>query len=344
MVARLCASMGVPHETRVWVHDAIDGNLMDAARRARMTLISDWARANSVSHVALGHTADDQAETFLMALSRASGLDGLVGMRRNWRQDGIEWSRPLLGQSRAGLRAYLRRHVVAWAEDPTNEDPRYERVRARHALATLAPLGIDAGKIAHTLNHLGMANHALDALLRRAVDAHVVEVAGALRVDRAGFDAFPHELQRRMLVSAIAWLSGNPVPPRSEKQINLLFAARDGRDATLQGCRLRVKADHLLLVREMRAVVHQITPPDQAWDRRWHLGGPPSPGLTVRALGAGGLRACPDWRATGLPREVLIVTPAIWHGEALVAAPLAGLARGWGASLSPSYKTFILSH
>jgi tRNA(Ile)-lysidine synthase len=64
----------------------------------------------------------------------------------------------------------------------------------------------------------------------------------------------------------------------------------------------------------------------------------------VRALGTEGLRACPDWRATGLPREVLVVTPAVWRGNLLVAAPLAGLSGGWRAETVRPFHLFGLSH
>ena len=46
------------------------------------------------------------------------------------------------------LRDHLREAGLGWTEDPMNEDPRFERVRARQALAALAPLGIDAERLA----------------------------------------------------------------------------------------------------------------------------------------------------------------------------------------------------
>jgi tRNA(Ile)-lysidine synthase len=61
----------------------------------------------------------------------------------------------------------------------------------------------------------------------------------------------------------------------------------------------------------------------------------------VRALGETGIVACPDWRGTGLRRASLLATPAVWRGDALVAAPLAGLAGGWSAALCEDRRDFV---
>ncbi|MFN3971763.1 MAG: tRNA lysidine(34) synthetase TilS [Gemmobacter sp.] len=336
-VAALCTGLSVPHRTVVWKHGPVAGNLMDAARRARMALIAGWARERGIGHVALGHTADDQAETFLMALSRASGLDGLVGMPAQWQAEGVGWTRPLLRATREDLRAYLRRHGIGWAEDPTNDDLRYERVRARAAMAALAPLGIDAGRIGVSIDNLRMAQEVVAEALR-AEGAHVSEMAGALRIDRAGFGQMPREMRRRVLVSGIGWLSGETAPPRGEAQVMLLDAAEAGLDRTLGGCRMIARGNHLWLLREARAVSGIEAVPGSVWDGRWLVTGPGAePGVTLAALGPAGLRQCPDWRATKLPREVLAVTPGVWRGDVLVAAPLAGMANGWVARVRPAF-------
>ena len=342
-VAAYCASLGIAHTTLRWDHGDIAGNLMDAARKARMALIRDWAQARGIAHVALGHTADDQAETFLMGLARASGLDGLAGMRRCWRADGVMWARPFLGHGRAALRAYLRRHGVGWVDDPTNDDDSYMRIKARKALAVLAPLGITVESLTATAGHLTLARYALRQMVAEACRQHVTEQAGALHINRAAFAAMPDDVQRRLILAAIGWLSGDPYPPRSSKQASLLVILRQGRDATLNGCRFRAGPDTIRVLREPKALVTLDPPTTAIWDNRWRLTGPHAAGLTIRALGDG-VRQCPDWRATGLARDILLVSPAIWLGNMLIAAPLAGLPNGWTAEITQSLHAFILSH
>jgi tRNA(Ile)-lysidine synthase len=341
-VAAFCASLGVAHDTLVWDHGPIPGNLMDQARRARIALMADWAQARGIGHIALGHTADDQAETFLMGLARASGLDGLSGMRHLWHEAGVWWGRPLLDQSRAQLRAYLGRQAIGWIDDPTNDDIRRERTRARRALAALAPLGITADRLAITCANLAMAQSTLQDATHKAANEVARECCGALDIDRAGLAGLPQELRRRLLITAIRWMNGAAKPLREDKLAVLQGALSAGRDATLGGVRFRPQGGQIKVTREARAVMGPV-PVGGVWDHRWQVVGPAVPDARIAALGADGLRQCPDWRRHG-PREALIVSPALWLDRRLIAAPLAGLGPEWQASLGPTFTSFILSH
>ena len=342
-VARVCANLGVPHTTLVWDHGDISGNLMDAARQARYALIAGWAAKQGLSQVVLGHTADDQAETFLMGLARAAGLDGLSGMRPAWTLDGITFARPFLRVPRLRLQEYLREQGIGWVNDPTNEDDTYTRVKARHVVRALAPLGITVKQLASVTEHLAMAQSVVRMATNRAARDVVQELAGTLVVDSSSFHAQPYEVQRRILIGASSWISGAVHPPRANALGRVEWAILTGKDSTLSGCRFRVNANTIRILREPKAVATLATPTTAPWDNRWHLDGPHARGLTIRALGDG-LRAVPGWRNTGLPRDALMVTPAVWRDDILISAPLAGFAQGWTATLRPSFASFLLSH
>jgi len=346
-VARACAGLGVPHDTLVWEHGAVAGNLMDAARKARYRLIAGWARAQGISHVGLAHTADDQAETFLMGLAREAGLDGLAGMRRDWTEAGIVFGRPFLCQTRAELRGWLTRNGQGWVDDPSNDDDRFTRVKARRALKALRPLGITVERLNSVVQHLAMALSVVDRATAEAADRLAQEAAGALVLDRNGFGELGPELSRRLLVAALRWMSGAGHPPRAASVERVEAAIRAGRVATLAGCRIRPSGADIRLTREPKAVAAATAAPGAIWDHRWHLTPPEGQeveGLEIRALGAAGLQACPDWRATGHSRDALLVTPAIWRGDRLIAAPMAGKPAEWTAEIVPSLQRFILSH
>jgi tRNA(Ile)-lysidine synthase len=333
-VAADCALLGVPHAVRVWDHAAVAGNLMDAARRARMGLILDWARGRGIRHVALGHTRDDQAETLLMGLARQAGVAGLSGMRRHWVEDGVTLHRPLLDAGRGELRDWLRAQGIGWVDDPTNEDARFARIRARGALAALEPVGITAAGLAAVAGHLAEAQAALAVQVRAVAAGSVEPVAGALKITPGLYDA-PAELRRQVIVTALLWLTGADHPPRAAELERFMSAMAAGRDATLAGCRFRKG----WLMREARALGGPV-PVGQLWDLRWRVVGP---GGEVRALGAEGLRQCKVWRASGLPRQVLEVTPGVWQGGTLLAAPVAGWNNGWSARLDAGDHLFRLS-
>lgn len=326
-VGAMCAALAVRHEIRIWEHGVVPGNLMDQARRARIGLIADWARSRGIGVVALGHSRDDVAETFLMGLGRAAGLGGLSGLRRDWEDGGVRFHRPLLDAGREELRAWLRSQGIAWVDDPTNENDRFARTRARKALVALGPLGISAERLATVAGNLARVQDALAEQVA-AARCSVEERAGALRFD-AGLWSAPAEVQRQVMGAALTWLSGADYVPRAAEVERMRAALATGRDATLAGCRAR----RGWLMREPRAVGGP-RPVGQVWDGRWLVEGPVA---EVRALAAEGMRQLKDWRKAGLPREVLLVTPGIWQGETLLAAPAAGLSAEWQARLQSPF-------
>jgi tRNA(Ile)-lysidine synthase len=343
-VGRICAGLGVPHDVLLWDHGAIAGNLQDQARRARYGLMADWARARGIGHVALAHTADDQAETFLMGLARGAGLDGLSGMRREWTQGGITFHRPFLLKERTELRAWLTRHGIGWIDDPSNDNDRFTRVRARRALKALKPLGITVEKLSGTVVNLSRAQRVVERAVCEAATRVSREQTGSVILDREAFRHLGPELERRLLIAALNWVSSAEYAPRADGVCRVGRAIGDARDSTLHGCRIRVTEAEVRITREPRAVRGRSSPTDQLWDGRWRMDGPHDPALEIRALGAEGLRRCKDWRATGESRDALLVSPAVWRGETLLAAPLAGLENGWKARIVAGFESFLLSH
>ncbi|WP_299963350.1 tRNA lysidine(34) synthetase TilS [uncultured Roseobacter sp.] len=333
-VAARCAELGIPHQTRRWTGWDHQGNLQKAARDARYALITDWAQDNRLQTVALGHTLDDQAETLLMRLARGAGVDGLTGMSPRRLSLGITWLRPLLGASRADLRADLTARGVAWIEDPSNEDLRFDRVRMRKALDLLSPLGIDAHALGQVASNMARARDALSWQAFLEARRIARSEAGAVCLDWRVYRTLPDETARRILLSALGWISGSDYVPRRRPVLGLIELLKAGTGGTVDGCHAWRNHDMLWVAREYQGVRDVTCSTTELWDGRWRVeGGPEHANLHVAALGTAGLAQLPAWRKTGRPGEVLRVTPGVWRGPELVAAPAAGLENGWRAQV-----------
>lgn len=346
-VAGVCRDLGVPHETLRWHCEQVTGNLPDQARRARYRLLAEWARCNSLGCIAIAHTLDDQAETFLMRLAREAGVDGLAAMVPHWQQNGATFCRPTLGVERRELRDVLRERGIDWIDDPTNSDSAYDRPRARMALAALKDVGISARGLSNVAQHLAEVRTSLYWYVFLAAQSHVRFAKGDAYIARKGFRTLTRDVARRLLQELLKWISGAEYAPRGRSVELMLESIRGGTGMTLHGCVMTVMQDELHLTREERAVADLRVPADRPWDARWQLDGPWPDDVEIGCLGQTGLLQCPEWHECGMPEVSLRASPAVWRNDHLVAAPLADFANGWQATLLRDDKQFfaaVLAH
>jgi tRNA(Ile)-lysidine synthase len=200
-------------------------SLQDAARRARLGALATLAMARGARRVALGHQADDQAETVLFRILRGTGLPGLAGIP--YERD--PFVRPLLDVWRAEILRYLHRRSIPFVEDPSNADLRYARARIRHRILPL--LAEENPRVSEALVALARAARArsvsggedlstaaLAALSRRAASS-----VGRLR-GKGGTSAVDVSGRRRVVVSygevRIEPRDVAPAPPRRDLVID----------------------------------------------------------------------------------------------------------------------------
>jgi tRNA(Ile)-lysidine synthase len=136
LVAERCKTLGVRCEiltVDVKAARAPHVSLQEAARNVRLLALQEAAARLGCARVALGHTADDQAETVLFRIVRGTGISGLRGIpyRR-----GI-FIRPLLDVRRKSVMAFLAKRRIPFVEDPSNANRHYTRVRIRLDLLPL---------------------------------------------------------------------------------------------------------------------------------------------------------------------------------------------------------------
>ena len=346
-VKSICNELGVSHETLTWDGWRGSGNLPDAARRARYALMASWASENNIPKVALAHTINDQAETFLMRLAREAGVDGLAAMNSSWRQNGIEFCRPVLSISRTELRGYLNALGRKWIDDPSNADEAYERTKARNALDALSHLGISARSLSNVAQHMSDVRGTLYWYTFLTARDHAQIDRGDVIFPRKFFRTLQSDISRRLLQQTLKWISGTEYAPRGRSIEFLREAIRGGTGMTLHGCELIITRDALRFTREANAVDGVRVPATEIWDDRWVLEGPWPKGAEIAMLGENGLADCPDWRDAGLPANSLKASPAVWREDQLIAAPLAGVGNGWSARLlrdQDHYFAALLAH
>jgi tRNA(Ile)-lysidine synthase len=255
MVARASADLGLPHAILTWEHgDAADTGVQEKARAARYHLMTAYAHAHGIQAIVTAHHLDDQAETFLMRLKRGSGLDGLAAIPERSTWDGVTILRPLLDVPKARLVATLEEQGIAYASDPSNADPRFERARMRAATDALAELGLTPEMLALTARRLRRAREALDHAADTFLADHSKMHADHAVIDQDALLAAPQEIALRALARIIEAVGGSEEPVRLAKLEALCAALSEHPNTTqtLGHCRIEPKGRRLAIFREQR--------------------------------------------------------------------------------------------
>lgn len=369
-VAREAESLGLPCQILHWSGDKPPTVSQATSREARRNLLVDAIRAESdwfdrLRHpqgsqfrwrprtLMMAHHQEDQAETVLMRLARGSGLDGLCGIRRRDvvtrnatplrpQSYSVELLRPLLAMPKSRLIATLRARDVRWIEDPSNTDERFERVRLRNALVSLAGLGITADKIALSARRLSDAESPLRSIIEDWVKPHPlndqwlyaeIEIGGPMF---AG--AYFGSRTLRQLLCSYGGDAREPELAQLEALYHLACSeeqrmARGG--LTLGGCRIEFRGDRGSMLRvyresgDERLPVVPIVPGGWIdWDGtrfcvKGH-GSAPS-GAVVRSLGIKGWadlkRAVTGFDDIAWPAAAVATLPSIARGGEVIAHP-----------------------
>jgi tRNA(Ile)-lysidine synthase len=259
MVKELARRLGVPHRTLRWRGRKPRTGLQEAARYARYALLAQIATRSRFSHILTAHTLDDQAETVLFRLARGSGLFGLAGMAHaaplplNGVRE-IFLVRPLLHLPKARLVATLQAARIAYAEDPSNRDPRFTRARLRTLMPALAREGLDARGLARLAARLRRAESTIQVAVQAARSALAPPPwpqHGPIVFPTAPFAGLPAEVGLRLLGEAVAH-TGNEGPVELAKLESLYEALRQARSRlrrTLAGALITLSSDYLTVER-----------------------------------------------------------------------------------------------
>jgi tRNA(Ile)-lysidine synthase len=224
----------------------------DAARRIRYEFLEEAADNVGADRIAVGHTQDDQAETFLLKLIRGAGLTGLAGVRP--RRGRI--IRPLLDTSRADLRKYLTERGHTWIEDESNADLGNPRNRIRHRV--LPELDCAAGGSARPAiaRAAGLAREDaewLDELAGRCYEALVQSEGNGVTIEVSALRREPPPLQRRVLLRALRSAAGDHEVGLDHVDAAMAALSGSTGGADFPGGRLELRRGKLVLIQQKPA-------------------------------------------------------------------------------------------
>lgn len=348
VVAR-AEALGLPARILVWAGPRPTSGLPAAARAARRALLLDAARAAGCDTLALAHHADDQAETFLARLARGSGVLGLAAMAKERREGDVLLVRPLLDLPKTRLVATLEAAGLAWVEDPSNRDPRFDRARLRAAAPALAALGLDRDRLVATARAMARAANALEPVVAaRLATAVATHPAGWAVLELSGHADQPEEIRLRLLARLIAAVAGIPYAPRLDalERLDADLLAPAGptpRVATLAGLRLERRRDRLWLAPEIgRAPTLALVPGATAtwYGRSVAVAADAPAGLTLAPLGPHDRRRLADDRTvvtlagTRPSAAVLASAPTLRAPDGALLCPALALADAGGERLA----------
>ncbi len=279
-----------------WVAAEYGYTVEEAARRVRYTLFAQVAEQHNTPWIAVGHNADDQAETVLMHLIRGTGLEGLTGMQtvtpitaRSHFVEGathfVDWHlllRPLLGVSRPEIEAYCRDNELQPRIDATNQQLDYTRSKIRHkTLPAMQELNPNIVKtLSRTANLLHAENEFIGTYLPTTIAQKVAN--NTIHVDRQQFRKLHLALKRRLLVWLMAAADGQSFA-QIEQAVSVANASSTGAKVQVGERWLHVLYDSLLITASSEL-------PEPIW-----------PELTQASVVRQGQQIVEGWRIEVLP-------------------------------------------
>ena len=304
-VGAVCRRLGIAHVI-LSAHSAPQSGIQAWARQARYDALTAWCFQNDHGILLTGHTLNDQAETVAMRRMRTDSRASLAGIWPNLLWNGVQIVRPLLGARRGQLRQFLERMGQDWLEDPSNDNPQFERVRVRQALGEteIAPLGAVA------------AGHqtAVSDLLVQACDWRELHVAshseGYFSISRDSIAAVGDDLLATIIDGlTLALTRQRPKTSNARNRLTQWVRSTGSSRTTLCGVIICRRAKDVLFAREFgRISTDQVIIPPSGqvlWDNRFMVTA--APGGHIRARG---MRLKAD-RKRGVPAFVCDTTPCV---------------------------------
>lgn len=200
----------------------------EAARVVRHRFLQDTAAGLNINKIAVGHTADDRAESVLLNVVRGCGVDGLGSIR----PVSGNIVRPLIDTTRAQVMAYIAEHSLPYQTDESNEDVTYTRNRIRHELLPWLEREFNP-QIKSALVRLAEIASAQGELIEDLAESARTEIGCEDSLDAILLIRLPEALQYELLRREIRRVKGDLMDVTFEQVRSIIDAIRQGGDFTI---------------------------------------------------------------------------------------------------------------
>ena len=228
----------------------VDKNIQSNARDIRYAKLVNFCKKKKTKILLTAHHLEDQVETFLIRLSRGSGLKGLSSMKRITKLNSkVLLLRPLLDIKKKSLIKISKCSFGKYIKDPSNKDKKFLRTKIRNLEKPLKRSGIKYDQIYKSITNLASSEAVLEKYFQEISKELVKKRQGTIEVNFNRFNKLDDEIKIRLINQFIKTLRNNYYNVRSKKVINLIanLKIKKSCKSTLGGCLFLRKNDHLLV-------------------------------------------------------------------------------------------------
>ncbi|MDA7606134.1 tRNA lysidine(34) synthetase TilS [Pelagibacteraceae bacterium] len=231
----------------------IDNNIQSQARDVRYKLLLDFCNKNKIKFILTGHHREDQIETFLIRLSRGSGIQGLSSMKKiSSLNTKTKLIRPLLDEKKQYLAVLAKQYFGKFFKDSSNTNQKYLRTKIRGLIKHFEKSGIKHDRIINSINNLGATRDTLNAYILRVEKNCITKKKEKIVISLKNLSIENEEIQLKIISNCITSISKNYYPPRAKKVLNLLNGIKSDKKikSTLGGCVIHKIQNNLVIYKE----------------------------------------------------------------------------------------------
>ncbi|RPG94429.1 MAG: tRNA lysidine(34) synthetase TilS [Candidatus Pelagibacter sp. TMED286] len=225
-------------------------NIQAEARNTRYDILSSYCKKNRVQVLLTAHNLEDQVETFLIRLSRGSGLRGLSAMKTLSKiNNQVSLFRPLLDTKKKLLIKISKNIFGTYFKDPSNTSQKYLRTKVRNLKKPLENSGIKYEQIFRSIQNLSLSKTTLDEYLNKTFKELIKKPNKEILINFNKYKNLSKVTKMALINESIKKLKKNYYDLRSKKVDNLIsnIEKKEFKKTSLGGCVFFKKGKNLCL-------------------------------------------------------------------------------------------------